>query len=58
MSEEVIARPLPRRAALLAGLAWIAVLAGCGASTERTTNFPDEPFPRRRGTHGNGANRS
>ena len=46
---------LARRAAILAGLGMALLLIGCAASAERDSDFPNEAFPRRRGTHGNGA---
>lgn len=49
---------LARRPVLLICLGWIASLAGCAASDGRVTDFPEKPFPQRRGTHGNGAGRS
>lgn len=48
---------LARRPVLLICLGWIASLTGCAASDGRVIDFPEKPFPRRRGTHGNGAGR-
>jgi hypothetical protein len=46
------------RAVMFSCLGWLAMLAGCAPSGERAADSPDAPFPRRRGTHGNGSNRN
>ena len=57
MSGPTADSPVDRRSIMFACLGLALWLAGCAASGGRVTDFPEQPVPQRRGTHGNGAGR-